>query len=60
MSAEAYQRLLSLEQTKKRKEIRERANQLRRTFTFLPMKKIVREVTAAQREFERLARSNHR
>jgi len=60
MSAKAYKRLLSLEHTKKRKEIRERANQLRRTFVFLPMKKIVREVTAAQREFEHLSRSNFR
>ena len=56
MSAEAYQRLLS----KKRRRRLERADQLRRRFTFLPMKKIVREVTAAQRECEHLTRSRYR
>lgn len=56
MSAEAYQRLLS----KKRRRMLERADQLRRTFTFLPMKKIIREVTAAQKEYENLPRSIYR
>jgi len=44
MSAEAYQRLLS----KKRRRMLERAEQLRRTFTVLPMKKIIQEVNNCQ------------
>ena len=56
MSAEAYQRLLS----KKRRRILERADQLRRTFAFLPLKRIIREVTAAEQEFEHLSWSNYR
>ena len=56
MSAEAYQRLLS----KKRRRILERADQLRRTFAFLPLKKIIIEVTAAEQEFEHLSWSNYR
>lgn len=56
MSAEAYQKILA----RKRRRILERADQLRRTFAFLPLKKIILEVTAAEQEFEHLSRSNYR
>lgn len=56
MSAEAYQKIL----IRKRRELKARADQIRRTFTFLPLQKMIREVTAAQREYEHLTRSRYR